>query len=412
MAQYGNPYYVAPIDPSAAMLEGMEMRDLREQYGARKKLQGVMRGVDINNPQSLNEAAGKAFQINPQAAQPYIQMLDRMDERQRAQAQQLREATGRIALQIKSAPPEQKAALWQQAAGMYPDAFGAQYQPGAEDMILAEAQSFDQMMERYQKQQEAAAKAREPVKMNEGDVLFDPTTGKRIFSVPKTYAPQAPSDFDRMLAAAGIKPGSLEAQEYAKRKLAGSGGIVVGQDENGNPVVSIGGNGAPALKEYQSKDTNFLIRGQAAQQALGQMQDSLLDLGQQGMNQIPVIGNYLVDSKFRRAKQAGAEFLAIVLRKDTGAAVTPQEFDFYGPIYLPWPGDDAATLEQKAASRENVLAGLRAGAGPGNAFAPNPNVDKDSATPAPKTQQDYDALAPGTQYQHPDDPPGTLRTKS
>jgi hypothetical protein len=55
--------------------------------------------------------------------------------------------------------------------------------------------------------------------------------------------------------------------------------------------------------------------------------------------------------------------MAALLRKDTGAAVTPQEFQIYDQTYFPQPGEDATTVENKRKSRAQVAADLAAGSG-------------------------------------------------
>lgn len=70
-----------------------------------------------------------------------------------------------------------------------------------------------------------------------------------------------------------------------------------------------------------------------------------------------------LNSEDRRWLQAAREWLAPVLRKDTGAAVGPGELVTYMGIYLPSPTDDAATLAQKAQARQVAEQALRAQAG-------------------------------------------------
>lgn len=65
----------------------------------------------------------------------------------------------------------------------------------------------------------------------------------------------------------------------------------------------------------------------------------------------------------RRWLQAAREWLAPILRKDTGAAVTPDELVTYMGIYLPSPTDGPATLQQKAQARQVAEQALRAQAG-------------------------------------------------
>ena len=79
---------------------------------------------------------------------------------------------------------------------------------------------------------------------------------------------------------------------------------------------------------------------------------------------VPVVGNYAKSPEFQQAQQAGREFLAAILRKDTGAAITAEETARYGQTYLPRPGDSPQVLEQKKQSRRRALDAIKAGMPP------------------------------------------------
>lgn len=66
------------------------------------------------------------------------------------------------------------------------------------------------------------------------------------------------------------------------------------------------------------------------------------------------------DQAYRQAQQ---EFIASILRKETGASVTPQEFDTYSMIYFPQPGDGTEVVKQKAAARQRAASNLKFVAG-------------------------------------------------
>lgn len=57
-------------------------------------------------------------------------------------------------------------------------------------------------------------------------------------------------------------------------------------------------------------------------------------------------------------RTAMGEWLAALLRKDTGAAVTPQEFEFYGSMYFPVPGDTPQQVEMKRGARKRAYEGV------------------------------------------------------
>ena len=147
--------------------------------------------------------------------------------------------------------------------------------------------------------------------------------------------------------AAGRAP--LSRIDYAQAKKGN--GVTIGPDG----TIQIGGAGSPKLNETESKSLIYFDRANAAEAILNQHQDQLTDLAQKGASGVPLVGNYLVSDEFQQAQQAGREFLASILRKDTGAAITQQEFDLYGPMFLPMPGDSAAALAQKQESRRVAI---------------------------------------------------------
>ena len=60
----------------------------------------------------------------------------------------------------------------------------------------------------------------------------------------------------------------------------------------------------------------------------------------------------------RQFMQAAKEWLAPILRKDTGAAVTDSELQVYMDIYIPRFEDDPQTIRQKAAARKDAMIAL------------------------------------------------------
>ena len=127
--------------------------------------------------------------------------------------------------------------------------------------------------------------------------------------------------------------------------------------QGGNPVAN------PKLTEAQSKDVGFYNRGSKILPTLEKQDEALTNYWSAAGASSPVASNYLKSDAYRNAEQTGRELLAVILRKDTGAAVTPQEFEMYGNIYLPKPGDDQTTIQQKRTARSTAMEGLRMGLG-------------------------------------------------
>lgn len=133
------------------------------------------------------------------------------------------------------------------------------------------------------------------------------------------------------------------------------------------------------LTEQQSKDLVYFNRGNEANAQLGQQGDALTGRasGERGavrgvldtvIRGTPLIGdsavaNTLVSTERQQAEQSGRELLASILRKDTGAAITDNEMQIYGRMYLPQPGDSDEVLNQKAEARTRALESIRGGLG-------------------------------------------------
>lgn len=83
------------------------------------------------------------------------------------------------------------------------------------------------------------------------------------------------------------------------------------------------------------------------------------------------VGNVMLTPESRQFFQAERNFINAVLRKESGAVISDAEFENARRQYIPQPGDDANTLEQKR--RNRALAIQQIGAAGGSNYAP-PNV--------------------------------------
>lgn len=154
------------------------------------------------------------------------------------------------------------------------------------------------------------------------------------------------------------------------------------------------------LTEGQSKDLIYHSRGLQALEAFEPVSAAYADGVSRVAAQVPG-GNYVVSEEFQKARQAGRNFLASVLRKDTGAAVTPSEEQLYGDIFLPAPGDKPGTLAQKAEARRQAIDAIRNGLGTAEVLAlgkkltsRQPGQDAPAGAPAPQAAPAAPAAAP------------------
>ena len=219
--------------------------------------------------------------------------------------------------------------------------------------------------------------------------------------------------------AAGREPKSFEEYQASQKGQ----GLTVTTNPDGTTTVTQGGSGLK-LTEPQGKDIGFYTRGAQANQGLSGLEGELTNFVQQNAGAIPLgLGNYMRTPEFRQAKVEADNFLTALLRKDTGAAITDNEFNLYGPMFLPVPGDDPATIALKRQKRATALLALRSGLGTAEIIAatneqalgmPTPAAEAvgspspATATPAgeparPMTQEDYDAIPSGGLFIDPDD---------
>lgn len=75
------------------------------------------------------------------------------------------------------------------------------------------------------------------------------------------------------------------------------------------------------------------------------------------------IANLVKSSDFQQFEQAQRNFINSVLRRESGAVISPQEFDNAKKQYFPQPGDSLEVIKQKAANRETTIQALKTASG-------------------------------------------------
>jgi hypothetical protein len=81
--------------------------------------------------------------------------------------------------------------------------------------------------------------------------------------------------------------------------------------------------------------------------------------------------NWIKSPEYQVAERAQKDFLAVVLRKDSGAQISRQEVAEYTPTYFPVPGDDAPVIASKRRARQLVLDSMRFSMGDKSPFLEN-----------------------------------------
>lgn len=140
----------------------------------------------------------------------------------------------------------------------------------------------------------------------------------------------------------------------------GQGGITIQQ-----------GPGVKPLTEAQGKDNMFAAKAMGALSKLEPVAGSLTSYGQGLAENDPtgIIRGRVQSGDYQVAKAAAMELLLAILRKESGAAITAQEMQQYGSVYLPQPGDGTEVLAAKKEARARAVEGIKSGMSPAQILA-------------------------------------------
>lgn len=169
-------------------------------------------------------------------------------------------------------------------------------------------------------------------------------------------ADRADARAERAAARADATVQPLSAQEVAALGLPE--GTVAQRAPNGQ--ISVVARGGERFTEGQTQAAAFAYRAQNATRTLNRLESAgfarptaaILAFGEGRIRE------NALNAQDRQWLQAAREWLAPILRKDTGAAVAPGELVTYMGIYLPSPTDDAQTIAQKRQARAVAERGL------------------------------------------------------
>lgn len=154
-----------------------------------------------------------------------------------------------------------------------------------------------------------------------------------------------------------------------------NGRTQVVQSDNGPVLVNMrtgagrvltGADGAPLpgvtkpLNDSQSKALLFGTRMQEADKVLAQLANDGTTTSIPG-SRAPVIGgiiNALSSGNRQSLDQAKRDFMTAALRRESGASISPGEFDTADKQYFPQPGDSDQVKAQKARNRQLAIHGV------------------------------------------------------
>lgn len=175
--------------------------------------------------------------------------------------------------------------------------------------------------------------------------------------------------------------------------------MLVQQDKQGNikPVAGFGpkSGSAKPLTDTQSKALLFGSRARESDAVLAEVGDKYSPMAINAKNaagKVPLLGgmleagsNAMLGDANQKAEQAQRDFVNAVLRRESGAVISEQEFDNARKQYFPQPGDGDAVLKQKAANRQLAINGL---------LAEVPEGRRDSLSKPPSLPSSLPSIAP------------------
>jgi hypothetical protein len=211
----------------------------------------------------------------------------------------------------------------------------------------------------------------------------------------RTFARGDVTDFQRAAKDLGLQPGSPEHTQFAKEYYAPKTeqpSIVWQEDSSGNKVpyrqdprngsvtpVPLPGQTSTAGNPYgpsgkmttdEGKTALFADRAATAHAAITKAENINTEpggsVGAAIQQNLPAgIANVLVSGERGKSMDAQRAFINALLRRESGALISANEFESYGKEYFPQLGDTPEQIGAKRQHRAEVIAGLARESGKG-----------------------------------------------
>jgi len=158
-------------------------------------------------------------------------------------------------------------------------------------------------------------------------------------------AGQAPT-----LGQAGIQPQPPQQQQIdpmATYALTGKFPEGFGLDAQGNPVMQ------PKTTDEQAKALGYGKRMLSSNEIITspEVTSAATSMEQKIKSAVPIFGNEIVSPEYQNFDQASRDFINAVLRRESGAVISPSEYENAKLQYFPQYGDKPDVLAQKEKNR-------------------------------------------------------------
>lgn len=307
--------YIASLQPSKeelALQQQLAQTREADQLGL-TQLEGQGRGIPVSIIRGQQEKLQKQNAIREQGLQDQLNALQQNRQAASQQAQAL----------LTSAQQEEQ--LRQQQAQALQD----QTKPFTFDGNLVRINPQTGQLETVAQGTPEAAK---PITLSPGQVVIDPSTGQVI---------------------------AQNNDVAAKNYTLSPGQIVV--DSSGNVIAqgNIAAPKEPNAAAYQAY--GFATRMDNSNKIIDNLDQKFTGVAGQGVKWTP---EFLKSNDRKSIEQAERDFVNALLRRESGAAISPAEFDSAQKQYFPQAGDSAAVLEQKSQNRATALNAIKVQAAP------------------------------------------------
>lgn len=160
---------------------------------------------------------------------------------------------------------------------------------------------------------------------------------------------------------------SIQEYQFAVRN-GYKGSYIKYQNEDANRKIAIAKASQPT--QIQTNNALYASRMQQGASTIDQKQVFLSKLNPisyqaqlYAAQNLGAVGNSSISPELQQVFQAERNFLNAVLRRESGAVISPTEFDEGAKQYFPTPGDSQTVLNQKKENRDLAIQVLKQGSG-------------------------------------------------
>jgi len=210
-------------------------------------------------------------------------------------------------------------------------------------------------------------KPKEPIRGRPGDVFLDPETMQPTTTIPEPPKPPGVhtvgrdlvDDTGRLIHRAPDAPRPPKDERLVQVMREGKPVWVRESEAVGQPAAQA----ARAVTGQERTALAFFNRANQASEDIAPLEERIAKAGIGSQMQLQHAPNMLQTNEQQAYRQAQRAFTEARLRKESGAAIPPAEYENDARTYFAQPGDSPETMEQKRRARQVVLDGLRFGSG-------------------------------------------------